>query len=280
MIDIDIAQLKKVLEEFYNITNILVVIFDDERKSILSYPHSMCDFCRMVRTNEELAEKCRKCDHTGFDECDKTGEPYIYKCHMNLYEAVAPIREDGVTIGYMMIGQILGEDSAEDVKKQSESVSRKYGFDAVELENRLKRLPMVNKDFIKSCVSIVSMCVCYLYYNKIIKKHTDVLSYRLKSFVEAHLCEKISIECICEKMFISKSKLYQLSLNTFGMGVTDYIRKKRLEMAMQLLQADSDERIGDIAEKCGFGDANYFTRVFAKETGMTPKRYRQKFCEK
>ena len=104
------------------------------------------------------------------------------------------------------------------------------------MQEALNSLRRVNDDFIKSCVSIASMCVCYLYYNKIIKSRTDILTYQLASLVEAHLMEKINIEYIWQKMFISLSKLYLLSLSTFGMGVTDYIRMRRIEKAKEMLK--------------------------------------------
>ena len=274
MIEVDKKELEKALIEFYNITNVLVAVWDDERKTVLSYPQGMCDFCRMVRTNDELAEKCYECDRIGFDECDRTGEPYIYKCHMNLYEAVAPIKENGITIGYMMIGQMLSETSFGEVAEQTRVVCDKHGFDKMAMQEALNSLRRVNDDFIKSCVSIASMCVCYLYYNKIIKSRTDILTYQLASLVEAHLMEKINIEYICQKMYISKSKLYQLSLSTFGMGVTDYIRMRRIEKAKEMLK-DSYDNISTVAEKCGFDDANYFTRTFKNVVGMTPGKYRK-----
>ncbi|MBQ7901265.1 MAG: PocR ligand-binding domain-containing protein [Clostridia bacterium] len=274
MLEVAMNELKKAAEEFYNITNVKIVLWDDERRCLYSYPDTMCDFCEMVRTNDELSKKCLNCDKIGFDECDRTGEPYVYKCHMNLYEAVAPIKENGVIIGYMMIGQMLNRDSLDEVIRQSGIVAEKYGFDSEKMQQSLDGCRVVDEEFISSCMSIVSMCICYLYYNQIIKNRTDILTYQLADFVETHLCEKINVEYICQKMYISKSKLYQLSLAAFGMGVTDYIRMRRIEKAQKMLETTS-YNVSVIAEKCGFDDANYFTRMFKNAIGVTPTAYRK-----
>jgi AraC-like DNA-binding protein len=56
--------------------------------------------------------------------------------------------------------------------------------------------------------------------------------------------------------------------------ITDYIQNVRLEHAILLLNSTSDS-IQEIASLCGFPDSNYFTRVFKKKKGLTPKEYRK-----
>ena len=61
------------------------------------------------------------------------------------------------------------------------------------------------------------------------------------------------------------------------MGVTfvEHLTKLRLEKAKELL-AYTDLDIREIAEKVGFRNANYFSRVFKKHKQMTPSAYRAK----
>ena len=57
------------------------------------------------------------------------------------------------------------------------------------------------------------------------------------------------------------------------MGVCEYINRKRCENAAALLQG-TDERVQEIAYLVGFEDSNYFTNVFTKYMGMSPREYR------
>jgi len=58
------------------------------------------------------------------------------------------------------------------------------------------------------------------------------------------------------------------------MGISDYIQEQRMKKAKKLLH-ETNNMISAIAASVGYADANYFTRAFKRETGMTPKKYRE-----
>jgi AraC-like DNA-binding protein len=58
----------------------------------------------------------------------------------------------------------------------------------------------------------------------------------------------------------------------------DYIRKLRIEKAIQLL--DSDHSLTEIAYLTGFSDQSHFTRIFKKHTGKNPSDYRKNLRKK
>ena len=107
MLDIVRKELEKAAFDFYNMTKIIIVLFSDDKKFIYSYPDKMCEFCAKLRKNKELDKKCFECDDFGFENCEKTKSAYIYRCHAGLTEAIVPIYENSVIIGYMMLGQVL-----------------------------------------------------------------------------------------------------------------------------------------------------------------------------
>jgi AraC-like DNA-binding protein len=59
----------------------------------------------------------------------------------------------------------------------------------------------------------------------------------------------------------------------------DYIRKLRIEKAVQLLH-DSTHSLSEIAYLTGFSDQSHFSRIFKKYTGKNPKDYRKKSSQK
>ena len=59
-----------------------------------------------------------------------------------------------------------------------------------------------------------------------------------------------------------------------GYSFVDYLNTVRCENAKSLLSATADT-IDDIGTGCGFAGRSYFTRVFAKYTGVTPAAYRK-----
>ncbi len=274
MLEIAMNELVQASMDFYNMTGIKIVLYDENRNYLYSYPERMCSFCDMVRSVKELSDKCISCDNVGFDVCEKTHKPHIYKCHLGLAEAIAPICENDIIIGYMMLGQILCERDWKNVAKLAGDTADRFGFDKIKFMDHLKDVRVVSEDFITSAVNMMSMCACYLYYNKIIKNKSDVLSVLLERYIDAHLCEDLRIEQLCHKLYISRSRLYSNSHTSFGMGISDYVRHKRIDEAKKRLRA-TEKPISAIAVEVGFGDVNYFSRIFRKETGVTPREYRK-----
>lgn len=60
-----------------------------------------------------------------------------------------------------------------------------------------------------------------------------------------------------------------------GTSFIAYITTLRVERAKQLL-VNTKMRLADIAMEIGYNEPNYFSHVFRKATGMTPKEYRQR----
>jgi len=64
-----------------------------------------------------------------------------------------------------------------------------------------------------------------------------------------------------------------------GETLTEYVNGKRIKRAMQLLET-TKMQVQTIAQNCGILDVHYFSKIFKKTTGMTPKEYRESFFER
>lgn len=73
---------------------------------------------------------------------------------------------------------------------------------------------------------------------------------------------------------ISRTALYELSDEVYGVGIATHIRNARMENAKRLLQ-DTDLPIRTIAAECGIRDYNHFSKLFRRCTGFTPREYRK-----
>ena len=75
-------------------------------------------------------------------------------------------------------------------------------------------------------------------------------------------------------MGLSRTKLYTMSKAYLKTGPAEYINEKKLEKACQLL-SETNKSVSSIASEVGFGDYNYFERIFKKEKGMSATSYRK-----
>ena len=73
------------------------------------------------------------------------------------------------------------------------------------------------------------------------------------------------------------SREFSKYFNDLSFG--DYIRKLRIEKAIQLLSV-STRSLSEIAYLTGFPDQSHFNRIFKKYTGKNPSEYRKKFLKK
>ncbi len=86
----------------------------------------------------------------------------------------------------------------------------------------------------------------------------------------------ITSERIAQQAFISKRQLERLFRQFFDTSPTRYVRKLQLNYAKTVLESEYKQPIQVVAEQCGFGDANYFSRCFKSEFDLSPKEFRQR----
>lgn len=85
------------------------------------------------------------------------------------------------------------------------------------------------------------------------------------------------VEELSAQLGVSKEHLVRVFHRQMGRTPGQYLTAVRLEAARQLL-AHREYTLEVIASLCGFSGANYFCRVFKRETGMTPQVYRRLYA--
>lgn len=100
---------------------------------------------------------------------------------------------------------------------------------------------------------------------------------RITSYVEQHLGEtSVSISDMAKYMAVSRAQLYRFSQLYLGLSPKAFVRQQRFRKALRLLEEKDDKSLSvtEIAYKCGFNDAKYFSRRFKVAIGMSPTEYR------
>jgi AraC-like DNA-binding protein len=86
----------------------------------------------------------------------------------------------------------------------------------------------------------------------------------------------LGIEQIADDLGINRSLLARRFQWIYGVTPREFLNQRRMGHAVFLLNA-TDNTIKKIASQCGFSDANYFSRVFMKYHGKSPRIYRYFF---
>ena len=79
------------------------------------------------------------------------------------------------------------------------------------------------------------------------------------------------VQDVTTALGVSRSLLHVKMKSLLNMSMGDYIKKRRLERACQLLR--SGKNVSETAYMTGFSDPNYFSKAFKKHFGMSPTEY-------
>lgn len=80
------------------------------------------------------------------------------------------------------------------------------------------------------------------------------------------------VEELAQRLEVSAAHLGRVFMKKIGVSPGKYITRVRVEYAKLLLR-DPDTTISYVAEASGFANANYFAKVFRRETGLSPTEY-------
>lgn len=97
---------------------------------------------------------------------------------------------------------------------------------------------------------------------------------RIVQEIQKNYTENITLTDLSKRYGISISHLSGLLKEELQLSFSEYITSKRIQRAKELLR---DERLSveEIAEQVGYRDYFYFTKVFKKNTGISPSKYRK-----
>ncbi len=117
-------------------------------------------------------------------------------------------------------------------------------------------------------------------YCRLVNAHTQknysLLIQKVVTHIDTDVTADIGLKELAKHFNVNASYLSSLFKKETGCNITDYICRKRIERA-QLLLTKTSMQIQHIAQNCGILDVNYFTKLFKKYSGMTPKAYRAEF---
>lgn len=92
------------------------------------------------------------------------------------------------------------------------------------------------------------------------------------TIIEKEYKSDLSVENVAENLFISSSHFMHIFKKETGMSFNEYLLKFRFEKAKELLST-RNYKVHDICKMVGFNDPKYFSKIFKRETGVTPKQY-------
>ena len=120
-------------------------------------------------------------------------------------------------------------------------------------------------------VNVVDNIIENIYLSQ--KGQIDSRLKRVLQYVDQQYHGKITTDKAAQIACLSSSRFMHLFREEMGMTFLDYLTKVRIQNSRSMLK-DADKAIAQVACEVGFADQSYFTKVFKKTEGTTPKSFR------
>src|SRR5699024_546743 len=107
-----------------------------------------------------------------------------------------------------------------------------------------------------------------------IQTNEDELVNEITRFIQENFHKNLSLKLLSDTFHFSYNYLSSFFSKRFKSTFTDYLNTIRLKESKKLL-IHSTLNVSEISETVGYSDVSYFSKIFKKEFGITPSRYRK-----
>ncbi len=266
-------ELLVLLQDFYCLTGLRAVVFDSFGMEVLSYPPELPAYCRLIRSVPNGKTGCYLCDQAACRKATRQKQTVIYPCHAGLIEVITPIQINDAVVGFLLLSHIVQGADEQGEWGYAQKCCDAYKVDADTLREAYNALPRTPYPVLKSASDLLALAAAALYQKGLTRLAADSMQEKLSRYLAEHLHEELTSEALCQALSISRTGLYYLSRQTYGCGIHEQITRLRVQKAMKLL-GDTSLSNAQVGQQVGFPDDNYFYRVFRRQTGLTPRQYR------
>lgn len=109
-----------------------------------------------------------------------------------------------------------------------------------------------------------------------VKKHYQYADF-VKDYIASHYMDEIALEDLAVVSHISRTYLSSLFKKEVGCTFSEYLTRYRIHRAMEIIQKPQPLPLAEIAELVGYGDYAHFSKMFKRQTGLSPSEYKKSY---
>lgn len=205
-------------------------------------------------------------------------------------ELIAKVKTGNIREAKGVLNDLLGYvlfsegNSLDFVKSRAIELCSLLSRTAIEGGAATDAILRINNQFLKSLQEITTLdTLCYKLqetvevftdsmFNTLPVKNSDVMR-RAIHYISENYASPITLQDVADHIHMNPAYFSTIFKQSMGSSFKDYLNMVRVEESKRLL-ANTDYSIINIAIATGFEDQSYFSKVFKKYTGLTPKQYR------
>ena len=243
-------------------------------------------YCIFVKANREMEDRCRLSGNLLMKKCQSSKSGFVTVCYCGYSDYVIPVKYKDEVIAAICVSGFRTEEKR--LKPRIDYICKKYNLLPEKINEAYnKSITVERPDFehIKSVCEIVADFF-RMYWTALLNKGAVKLSspymnepsrlYMLSSiidYIHLHYAEDLSISDIAASCRCSESYISHLFKKNMNRSIRHYTNELRVNEAKKRIL--SGEQVSSLAGSCGFSDPNYFSMVFKKIIGASPREYKK-----
>ena len=226
--------------------------------------------CVYINTFPCAHERCIDHQNKIFNKC-KSGS-YCETCHAGVLEYIYPFYNIDTLVGFICVSGY----KAAGYNSYIEKCSAENNIPYEKLKNTISGLKekMPDKDFTDTLLLPLVRMIEHAYIKPNTITSKDDIIHNIIKYMNLHYSEDITLNHICDVFSCSRSSISHRFKKETNQSFRNYLILLRLNAAKSLL-SHSRLTVTEIAYSVGFCDSNYFSNVFKKYVGVSPRTFRQ-----
>lgn len=269
----DLVKTEAFLRELYQLSDLHITLYDRHLHCIAGNGTATLAFCATMQATPDGVSRCFRADLSAFAKAAEQKTPVFCACPYGLLDVMVPLYDGPDLLGFLFAGAALRGDT----EHRHEVIARAcpHLADANALPELLDALPTLSQSKLDAFAHVLQIFGEHIVNKGLFEQHGQSLGELTKRYIKRNLDQKITLAGLGLYFHCSTVTLTETFRKEFGMTIMQYVTKKRLQAAEEHLRAHL-LTVGEIAERCGFGSIEYFSKVFKHHYGIAPSLWRER----
>ena len=269
-------ELFTLLRDVYRLTGVRVTLYDRQQHCVAGDGGSgRAGYCAAVQTDPRGLARCFHSDRAAFAVVEKTGKPYVFTCPFGLFEAVVPLFVGERLLGFLFAGEAIDPSPAQRALALEEAlpyVGKLHSRE--ELAALVAELAAPAPAAREALLRAMEILGRYIVERGLLDERERDLAELVLIYLDRNFHRKLTLSELGLHFHCSTVTLTESFRRAFSTTIVEYLTGKRLEAAEGLLR-NSPFSVETVAEKCGFSSTAYFSKVFKRRHGISPRFWRE-----
>lgn len=270
----DTASVGKLTETVARLTDMEISVWDTNFRPCGYSGRVQGNLCGLLHECGLAHDLCRGSDMEALRIAQECG-PYCYRCPIGLAEIAVPIRQGTRLLGFVMAGK-----AAEDLPERNSEIRRTILSRCPEaerisgLDEAICGVPHLSVAKLEDNFRLICAFAEVLAERGIPAQGRQSVASAVRRFLDCNFDRRVTLDELSLRFHCSTVTLTGQFRKAYGVTVLQYLNARRMSRAEEMLRR-TDMSLSEIAERCGFSDAEYFSRVFRQAHGTGPLSFRR-----